>query len=567
MMLDSGVSHSAQANDNNHSPVMDCDSMNIVTPVSKTEHTSYSTGSLKELFRSIVTVQDRYSINSLLSDAQHELKSYEHEIHRLKATVMALESKRDWLKRSITRYRSLLAPIRTLPPEILTNIFALCCEENTLDIERASPVVILSMVCAQWREIVVSTPRLWSSLCIDFQHWDVVADRVALERMTRLFLKRSKKSPLKLVLQLPESKNRDFHTASTLDALVDTANRWRDVTLFSPWNVGPSRPILQGLRGQLPNLSSLHLNGTGPDDVKFDFFSSCPSLHSLRIQPGDDPYGPEYPTPRLILPWEQITSLKMYNSFAPSALSLLSQCSNVEYLELSLVGGGPNYSADIVSDALRCLTIEAREQDDVSCIFQSSTLRNLSVIDISGDIAEPTRDWISWDGGPLTDFIRRSSCTITSFRLKWVPIKDVQLISLLELMPALRSLRIEEYTTEQTSVPFNRVVNQRFLGHLALERDADSEYRSSKSLFLPRLTDLSLVMHNDNMDAGALVQAVSSRWLPDPEHASVIGAECIQSLAVVVIGEDGDSCTSLEILSTLECLRTTGGRVNISSRL
>ncbi|KAF9254886.1 hypothetical protein L218DRAFT_912886 [Marasmius fiardii PR-910] len=538
----------------------------VMSPISKTDHFNYLNGSLKELFRSIVTVHDRCSINILLNDAQNELKSYEREINRFKAKIMGLETKRDWLKRTITRYRSLLAPIRTLPPEVLGNIFAFCCEENTLDVDRPPPVITLSVVCAQWREIVVSTPSLWSSLCIDFQHWDVLsADHLALERMTRLFLNRSKKSPLTLVLQLPDSKKCDIHTASTLGALVGTSNRWRDVTLFSPWNVGASGPILQGLRGHLPNLSSLHLNGSGPDDVRFDFFSRSPALHSLRIQPGDDPYGPEYPTQRLILPWEQITSLKMYNSFAPSALSLLSQCSNLQYLELSLVGGGPKYPVEIVSDLLRSLTIEAREQDDVSCIFQASTLRNLSTVDISRDNSEPTRDWTRWDDEPLASFIRRSSCTITSLRLKWVPITDVQAISLLELMPALKSLQIEEYKSGEFDVSFNRVVTHRFSIHLALERDEGSEYRSSKPVFLPRLTDLSLVMHNDEMDAGALVQAVSSRWLPDPEHASTMGAECIQSLTVEVIGNM--DAASLDILSSLECLRTSGVCVKISSRL
>ncbi|KAL0568336.1 hypothetical protein V5O48_013647 [Marasmius crinis-equi] len=517
---------------------------------------------IQELFRSVLTRHDRHCVKNYLAESESEMKSYEDEIQKLKATVMALETRRDWLKRSMMRYRSLLSPIRILPLEILSMIFGHFCEDNPLDAYLVPPVVTLSLVCAQWRALVLSTPGLWSSLSIDFENWDMLANDIGLERMTRLFLERSKKSPLTLVLRLPDPKGCEFRSAATLGALVNSADRWHDITLLAPWNISPSSPILEGLRGHLPILSALHLNGAGPDDdrSKFDFFSYCPALHSLQIQPGDDPYGPEYPSPRLVLPWEQIKSLKMYDSFAPSAVSLLSQCPNVESLELSLVGGGTLYPKNIASDVLRSLSIEAREQDDVSTILHSTTLRNLNSVEIRGDIGEPTRDWPYWDGGPMASFIARSYCTITSLRLKWVPITDMQAVSLLELMPGLQSLHLEEYTRGIVTNT-NRMVTGRLLNRLSLGQDEGSECYSFNRKFLPRLADLSLVMHDDDTDSRALLTAVLSRWLPDPEHASAAGVDCIRSVAVVLMGQN---CSDFDPFASLECLRAGGVRVSTS---
>ena len=99
-----------------------------------------------------------------------------------------------------------------------------------------------------------------------------------------VLLERSEKSPLTLVLRLPEHASGEFRPTSALSALVDSADRWHEITLLAPWNVGPNIPIFQGRRGHLPILSSLHLNGAGPNDdhFEFDFFSSCPSLRSLQ---------------------------------------------------------------------------------------------------------------------------------------------------------------------------------------------------------------------------------------------------------------------------------------------
>ncbi|KDQ65170.1 hypothetical protein JAAARDRAFT_84583, partial [Jaapia argillacea MUCL 33604] len=52
--------------------------------------------------------------------------------------------------------KSLLSPIRRLPPEILSKIFLMCLDE----VEEIQ-VLWLTEVCFHWREVALSTPTLW----------------------------------------------------------------------------------------------------------------------------------------------------------------------------------------------------------------------------------------------------------------------------------------------------------------------------------------------------------------------------------------------------------------------
>ncbi|KIM29288.1 hypothetical protein M408DRAFT_68186, partial [Serendipita vermifera MAFF 305830] len=62
------------------------------------------------------------------------------------------------LKEGIAIRRAWIAPIRKLPVEILSEIFVHCRTVSWL-----APVKI-SEVCRLWRQVVLSTPRAWTSI-------------------------------------------------------------------------------------------------------------------------------------------------------------------------------------------------------------------------------------------------------------------------------------------------------------------------------------------------------------------------------------------------------------------
>ncbi|THU98932.1 hypothetical protein K435DRAFT_565825, partial [Dendrothele bispora CBS 962.96] len=99
--------------------------------------------------------------------AERDVQRCDEEIRKLRAKLDSLQNKRNEGCRQICRYRSLLAPIRRLCPELLSRIFWFACSKTTIAADEIDcSVVRVSQVCARWRELARSTSILWSSLHI-----------------------------------------------------------------------------------------------------------------------------------------------------------------------------------------------------------------------------------------------------------------------------------------------------------------------------------------------------------------------------------------------------------------
>ncbi|KAF8910610.1 hypothetical protein CPB84DRAFT_1231141 [Gymnopilus junonius] len=76
-----------------------------------------------------------------------------------------LHASQEESRNSIRILNSALAPIRRLPPEVLTEIFRLCLPKEKFIRPSASHApLLLTQVCSAWRTICISSATLWSSL-------------------------------------------------------------------------------------------------------------------------------------------------------------------------------------------------------------------------------------------------------------------------------------------------------------------------------------------------------------------------------------------------------------------
>lgn len=87
-------------------------------------------------------------------------------------------------------YRNTLVPISRLPTEILSIIFSLL-PSPLASTHRILPVVSISHVCHQWREISLSLPHLWNHINFDQLTPDGVAEMFARAKMLPLHLEAS----------------------------------------------------------------------------------------------------------------------------------------------------------------------------------------------------------------------------------------------------------------------------------------------------------------------------------------------------------------------------------------
>ncbi|THV04353.1 hypothetical protein K435DRAFT_835449 [Dendrothele bispora CBS 962.96] len=73
------------------------------------------------------TEEEAAYVNQIQHDAESDFASYDAEIAQLEAAISVLKHKRKCLQDYVAKHRSLLAPIRRLPPEVLSLIFLTYC--------------------------------------------------------------------------------------------------------------------------------------------------------------------------------------------------------------------------------------------------------------------------------------------------------------------------------------------------------------------------------------------------------------------------------------------------------
>ncbi|KAJ6574557.1 hypothetical protein B0H19DRAFT_934429, partial [Mycena capillaripes] len=119
-------------------------------------------------------------IRSVIASSRSEVGRYDINIRTLRAALDKLVSERDILERHAHRCRSVFAPIRSLPPELLLKIFAHCSPDSQLDNPSgtwnrsarrehmeglAKPHLLrLSRVCSGWHTVVMGSPSLWATI-------------------------------------------------------------------------------------------------------------------------------------------------------------------------------------------------------------------------------------------------------------------------------------------------------------------------------------------------------------------------------------------------------------------
>ncbi|KAL1734951.1 hypothetical protein EV714DRAFT_268222 [Schizophyllum commune] len=135
---------------------------------------------------------------------------------------------RDRIQAQLDIHRSILAPIRRLPVEILSYIFSLVAEEvplRTLNI-----AVTLSRICIAWRKVAREHAELWTTVVVDTLG--------GFDEYCGLFLPLTKKMPLDL-----RCDDREI-LGDLWDRMAPYASRWRRITLEARLSMLPDLKVL-----------------------------------------------------------------------------------------------------------------------------------------------------------------------------------------------------------------------------------------------------------------------------------------------------------------------------------
>ncbi|KAF5381440.1 hypothetical protein D9757_009068 [Collybiopsis confluens] len=153
-------------------------------------------------------------INPLFENGSSLLIEFDESIAKIEEAVQRLKQTRERFERSLNVAKSLFAPVRRLPEDVLVKIFSLYQGEYSFKLEThhtseayfpsiRSATLHLSCVCSGWRRIIFSTPRLWSTLDLNLDSMENANKRTAgILNTLSDYLSRSRPEPLKLRIAL-----------------------------------------------------------------------------------------------------------------------------------------------------------------------------------------------------------------------------------------------------------------------------------------------------------------------------------------------------------------------------
>ncbi|KAK0214665.1 hypothetical protein EDD85DRAFT_872407 [Armillaria nabsnona] len=244
---------------------------------------------------------DMIAVDSLVQPRLERLKELESEVAHLRAEL-------DLISPILDKYHSFHAPIRRVPPEVLLSIFS-HLDPGPLPLKDDAPWV-LTRVCSSWRDIATHTPKLWSTIRMNYpsDFWNLGPDPSYMSTLVTSSLRYSKNAPLDITLNF-------YHTISATDRIVmlltQHYTRWRSLVAGSDEFIPNVLPALEKLdlrmfsnvfeTLQAPRLHTLILGRL--DSVPFSRFLSLRCLECSITQ------SPQLIT--LLAEAKQLTSLQV----------------------------------------------------------------------------------------------------------------------------------------------------------------------------------------------------------------------------------------------------------------
>lgn len=163
---------------------------------------------------------------SVLQRREDDFARILEDMARLQSSIRA---EREALVSKITDLESQKQPINWLPTELLIEIFLIRTEDESAGLATGLPYnpapVIISHVCHKWRELALTTSRLWSFISYRTSEW--------IPRPLSIFLERTGCSLISfnfistLSTSTPDGPNARVLEADTLVHIIDTLFRHR----------------------------------------------------------------------------------------------------------------------------------------------------------------------------------------------------------------------------------------------------------------------------------------------------------------------------------------------------
>ena len=257
----------------------------------------------------VASENEAIDVQDVLLETQYDLHQLDNEIDHVQAILTGLQKKRDTLERHLRAHSALLAPIRMLPWEILSEIFVrigLPLQHPKRQLYQQ--VLLPGQVCRFWRTIALSTPRLWTDIVLDLD-WDV--------DIAKTWMSRSGTLPLSLKVEW-NYMYKD-HLDAVFEDVLNAGERWKYIDTA----VLPAPDSATNFRGSFSSLETLILRT--PTDIPlstYNVFRNSPRLRILHIYSA-------MTKDTLVLPWSQLTEIVIHHCWIDYLIDILGRADNL----------------------------------------------------------------------------------------------------------------------------------------------------------------------------------------------------------------------------------------------
>jgi hypothetical protein len=441
--------------------------------------------------------RSQYSKN--IAGIESNISKLDDEMSRLQTVMGQLVDERQRLERSLEEHRSVVAPIRRIPLELLSEIFIFCADSSSsgsnsnFDVTKAP--IKLSFVCSKWRSLAISMSQLWSSISLqggreDVHSWGRSQIYSIRTDMLSTWLLRSGSSPLTLRINGLWLKH-DALT-SCISIMIPHSHRWRDVT-FSLYE--EHWEMLSAVKGHLPQLERFDVDIPGDPsnglDIPFNIFEVAPKLHTITIQVSLNPSN-------WLVPWGQLRCFHFNLDFGLGLAWVLEACPNLIRCTIDIY---TLYEAldHFDHSSLASLHLLPHVEEHLDVLFNSLTLRALQDLDIALPLSAcPT---IALPQNAVASMLDRSSCNLQRLRLSCVGFTSDELVAILQAQPSLVELVIHE----SRSPTVTKSVLER------MTHDISQSFSMGSPLVVPNLKRLELFAAFAFGDQ-VILDLIQSRW-------------------------------------------------------
>lgn len=383
---------------------------------------------------------DAFLIRQAISKVDADLSQVNGDIAQVQLVLDRLLQNRRNLRAYRRDHGALISSIRCFPYELLSRIFLEALptpdhsEKSLKALRRA--VMFPGQVCKHWRDVVLSTPKVWSKITF-------VSESESNAALVQSCLSRSGVHPLSIYLSGRINLGPSKPTSPVLLDLIAQSDRWQDLVFQT------TDAFIAGLRSARHRLSYLQTLSITNDKFEtyphtLDTFEIAPRLRSLTL-------GPGVSLTWLRIPWSQLTHCDIFTCQMTinGCFEVLDNSPNLVECTLALhyQGAVAHQPRPLIQHKhLRALSISIRKNLDIGPLLDNLTLPALQAFSIHCDNAAP------WAHSQFLSLLSRSACLLLKLCLHFdfKQFADDELIHYLQLLPSLCELELQRECARTT---------------------------------------------------------------------------------------------------------------------